>query len=241
MASPSPSSSRPLPRRSNGAARPPAATRMSGRKVGNRGWIGALRLAGRLARASLLLGPLTMIAASCLVTSTPEFKPSERTAPNLIARTADPDPRKIVGFLAGENELVFRVDVDSEDDGQPLQVHVLIDYGVWNELQGTPFQDDEDETPVPAGSLGDEGRTAQVRVTSDRIDAGCHTVTLMVAHEFHPNGCPTELADSDQITWIVYRCAPGPCPPPFDPLIDCAPVTTSCPAQASLLETVEGS
>jgi hypothetical protein len=198
--------------------------------------IAGLRLAGRLARASLLLGVTTMLAASCLVTSTPDFKDRAQTAPNLKASTAVPDPREMLILGATKTSLQFWVELESEDAKQNVEVQLLIDYGVPNEL-GQPYQDAAPGEEVLASSLDDTtSRPAKATILiKNRIPEGCHTVTMMVTHAFQSgilSGCPADLSDSDQITWTVYRCgdqAPE-CPPPIDPTVDCPVVTHTCSA-----------
>ncbi len=85
-----------------------------------------------LAQSSLCL--LTLMAStSCLVTSTPDFTPPDRTPPFLVTASADPDPRGVllVNTLEQQNNLTFTfsADVISEDQGAKVYGHLYIDYG----------------------------------------------------------------------------------------------------------------
>lgn len=175
---------------------------------------------------------LLMSTAGCLVTSTPEFDPPEQTAPFLIASSADPDNRRVIRAESDVEPLKFSASVLSEDAGERVRVSLLVDYGVPNPLTGHVFQDAEAfNQPLPPGTLADGPR----RITASLVPAlrmpspGCHTVTMMVTHEFDPvSGCPVSKADSSYLVWFVYKCGDTGCPPTVD-LCPAADPTVTCP------------
>ncbi len=205
---------------------------------------GLASTAGRMARASLALSMIAMLAASCLITDVPQFEDEEQTAPKLLRSTASPDPREIV-VITGERQ-IFSAQVESANDlGQPIGVRLYVDYGVENEAAQLPYQDQSSFAPVPASSGAQEGpiqpfpsapplpgapprlATATWYQSSPNLLTGCHTFTLMVSHHFDDaTNCPEELADSDEITWIAFICPAGQ---ECDPSIDCPVATVRCP------------
>jgi hypothetical protein len=214
------------------------ATGMSGPRRGAGPWCALCGLPGlptAMARPWLLLFPVIMGNLGCLVTSTPEFEPASQTAPFLIASSADPDNRRMLEVASDVEPLKFSADVLSEDAGERVQVALLVDYGVPNPLTGHVFQDSESfNQPLPPGTLADGPR----RISASLVPAlrmptpGCHTITMMVTHEFDQvSGCPATKADSDQLVWFVYKCADEGCPP----TVEACPIAdpgVSCPDQA---------
>jgi hypothetical protein len=219
-----------------GAAGASPATALSERCA----WIRAFSAMGSLARRSLLPVVVTMISPACLVTSTPEFEDPPKTRPMLLASGASPDLREIV--IIDQPAIEFRASVLSEDADDSVKVSLLIDYGIKSDVDERPYRDAEDRNKeVPPGALADGPRDVVAKLFPDVIfwgvpQAGCHTVTMMVSHNFDSaSGCPNTLEDSSQLTWQVIRCDETPCEPDFadfDPRQDCPKATASCPASA---------
>ncbi len=186
-----------------------------------------------LAQSSLCL--LTLMAStSCLVTSTPDFTPPKRTPPFLIAASADPDLRGVlkVNTLAqkeaGNLPIAFSADVISEDQGTNVYGHLYIDYG---KGVGQPGVDVITEIPpLDPSTMSDTSRRISGKwnfdISSLKIKNTCHTVTLIVSHEFDSaTSCPVCRSDSSQLTWPVYVCDE------LIPASDCHPDFSACESQ----------
>ncbi len=183
-----------------------------------------------LAQSSLCL--LTLMAStSCLVTSTPDFTPPKRTPPFLIVASADPDPRGVlkVNTLQQQNNLTFTfsADVISEDQGDKVFGHLYIDYGKPGEQ---PALDTITEIPpLDPSTMSDTSRRISGKWTAEFrfFKNSCHTVTLMVSHEFDSaTSCPVCRNDSSQLTWPVYVCDETL------PAADCHPDFSACESQS---------
>lgn len=179
------------------------------------------RLSQALARPSLC-AVLAIMPSACLVTSVPEYDEPAQTPPFLVAAAADPDPREFTVILDAELRKDFRAAVISEDRSQPVQIALYIDYGVEN-AAGNPFRRSIAEFPeIPAGTLADGKRPVHAEwfLDSDDVGHGCHTVTMMVTHEFDFRNCPARLTDSSSLMWHVLRC-PSTDLCDYDPQTDC--------------------
>ncbi len=216
------------------APRAGPATRLSGREPAASTVWRAVRAAARLARTSLVVALLTMPAASCLVTSAPQFEPPAQTAPFLVKSTADPDPRTILVWDDPlKDRQAFSAQLVSEDAGEDVQVVLFVDYGKPNEASGWPYQYSETHNDAVSASTLDDPEPRIAKATLFNLTAGCHTVTMMVSHAFDSGlGCPLKLSDSDQITWTIVRCDGGSACA-IDPQLDCPAIGNpgSCPEQ----------
>jgi hypothetical protein len=184
-----------------------------------------------LAQSSLYLLALTMASTGCLVTSTPEFMPPERTRPFLVTATADPDPRGVllVNTLEQRKDsqvsFVFSADVVSEDQGAKVKGHLYIDYG--KRVGDNIYADLITEFPeLPPSTMADTTKRnirGKWNIDSNAPATGCHTVTLIVSHEFDAEtSCPVCRNDSSQLTWPVFAC------PPNTAASECVPDFTEC-------------
>lgn len=186
-----------------------------------------------MARASLGMALFAMCAASCIVTTIPELEEEERTAPELVVHTASPDPREIQFITAPDDRLTFSAQVRSENDlGSPILVRLLIDYGV-PDVYGNPWQGQLQGGDVPEATA-DEPRAASVEFIPSTLSPGCHTITLMVSHAFANSipQCPVDLADSDQITWTIFRCESSFCADESIDNLSCPKAEQECPDPA---------
>jgi hypothetical protein len=198
----------------------PAATRMS-----------------RPQRSCLTLLALALATPACLVISTPDVEPPKRTAPFLVAATADPDPRNVLivddAQLGDKESVDFSAHVVSEDDGKKVRFRLYIDYGAPDNLGGQlSAAVISNITPLNPGTVTDMDRVVKATWYPNSLSPGtrhCHTVTLIASHEFDDTtGCPVCRNDSSQITWQVYRCDSGPsCVTDFS---ECQMWTRSCPS-----------
>lgn len=186
-----------------------------------------------------------MSAPACLVVSTPELDEPERTPPFLIASTADPDSRKVV-LIDSDAQRKFSALVRSEDDGGDLSVAMYIDYGdpsgnyePGQDIPKWPYYKWFPGPPVEAGTFSELDRRASATYFPilDPIKPGCHTLTMIVSHEFVENEdgryCPRDLTDSSQLTWIVFRCDAEQCPADLKQLAaeQCPSAGLTCPAR----------
>ncbi len=191
--------------------------------------------AGALARRSLGITVFAVCCASCLVTSTPDFEPPERTPPELVAALATPDLREVIRVDETTGTVNLGAAVRSvEDAGEGVRFRLFLDYGIPNGFD-LPYQDVVDGGAVTEPTGEDEVRRVSARWRpGNDLSNGCHTLTLMVSHAFDetPQGpaldCPERLDDSSQLTWFVDFCRVPPCveQPP------CAEATVACPAVA---------
>jgi hypothetical protein len=163
-----------------------------------------------LAQSSLCLLAL-MASTSCLVTSTPDFSPPKRTPPFLVVASADPDPRGVLlvktleQAQAGQKDFFFSAIVISEDQGAKVYGHLYIDYEKGGDIIT--------EIPVlPPSTMSDTNRRITGKWTvGDNVPPNtCHTVTLIVSHDFDSaTSCPVCRNDSSQLTWSVFACDPS--------------------------------
>lgn len=173
-----------------------------------------------------------MLCASCLVTSSPEFEDPEQTPPELIASTAKPDIRNVLEVDESTGRVLLNALVRSEEDaGETVKFRLLLDYGIPNNDQPPkPYQliVDRGEVALPSAP-GEEQAVSAAWQPQTFIANGCHTLTLMVSHEFdEATDCPERLDDSSQLTWFVNFCRTPPCAD----LPPCAEPTAACPEVA---------
>jgi hypothetical protein len=160
-----------------------------------------------------------MSTAGCLITDPPQFTAQNHTGPFLVPSSADPDPRAVVvidDVGLGLGAETFSADVISQDDPadssgqfQKVNSRLYIDYG-FTAGPGQPFRFVIGGSSVDPGTLD---QTSGRRVTStwfassNPVDSGCHTVTLVASHIFDAvPECPVCDDDYSTITWQVLRC-----------------------------------
>ena len=175
-----------------------------------------------------LLGLAFHLFGACVITSSPEFQDPEKTAPRLAVDLATPDPRAIVFLQPTDVSLPLATYVESEDAGEKLEVRILADYG---SQSGTrPFQSVSIPQYIQPGHIEDGPRPVSVTWGdgAQRLDVGCHRLTLIVSHQFGDDGCPIDENDYDALTWLVVRCGSGGCPDLSDPATTCPSIAYSC-------------
>lgn len=194
------------------------------------------RLFQALARPSLCF-LLAIMPSACLVTSVPEYDEPAQTPPFLVAAKAAPDIREFVFVLDGEQRIDFSAAVLSEDRGEPVHVALYIDYGQEN-AAGNPFKRSLAAFPtIPPGTLSEGARDFNVSwyLDSDDVSHGCHSITMMVTHEFDFRNCPMRLADSSHLVWNILRC-PSKESCAIDPAKECpnsaGPSLIACPSES---------
>jgi hypothetical protein len=192
-------------------------TPLSSSSIAARSWL--------VAKAVVPLVAVCATTTSCLISSTPEFKPPEQTPPFLLSVGADPPLGELVVLPNISSGLRFTAPVRSEDADESVSVRLYIDYGYDNGF-GQPFAFQKQGKSVPAGRFDESDRRVSMEWHyAEYPVSGCHTFTLIASHEFGDDGCPVDLADSTYLTWDVIVCdATDPtCPPLLDPSIGCVP------------------
>ncbi|XYI00980.1 hypothetical protein ACMHYB_14995 [Sorangium sp. So ce1128] len=181
------------------------------------------RSSAALAR-SLAAAALAASATGCLVISPPEYDEPSKTAPVL---TAVFPPQHIPIHIVGQDVVKdFGATVLSEDNGDPVQVAIYIDYGR-RSAAGRPFRRPVPPTPIRAGTIADGQRPFTVPWVLDDAPLPtdgmtpakeCHTITLMASHAFNRCICPADTDDMSSLTWQVINCdanesgCPAACP-----------------------------
>lgn len=162
----------------------------------------------------------------CLITEAPQFTARPPTRPMLVEATAYPAPGQILVVKTGtESPLRFYADVVSQDDPvgsstpfAKVVPYLYFDYG-FNGISA-PFRGAIRGKPIGPGSIDDPpGRTVEVDLPLDYpgLTDGCHTVTLLVSHQFEDldtspsNAPPCPVCDDDfsSITWTMEVCLGG--------------------------------
>jgi hypothetical protein len=172
--------------------------------------------------ARLSLPSLVMLlfgVPSCLVTSSPDFTPPERTRPEIVANDAYP-PSPALGELAlfryatGGSQytpIEFSAWVQSEDAGQAVQVELLIDYGDQSGVENGPYRSFVEGEPLAPASMSDGPREVAVGWRPQSQEPiGCHTVTLLTTHQYAQRKgvfrCPADPDDASMLTWFALVC-----------------------------------
>jgi hypothetical protein len=171
-----------------------------------------------------------MCTTGCLITSTPQFKPQQHTAPFLVDSTAEATPPGWpVGMVvtvdsANLGPITFSADVISQDDQidptmqssfTSVTAHLYIDYGFTEIESGYPYRlQFAMMGSIPPDFIDRTTGRKKASVTwftgddiSKPLPLGCHTATLVASHIFDiSDGCPACVDDYTMITWPVLRC-----------------------------------
>jgi len=168
----------------------------------------------RLARTSLIITGVmaTMGGAGCLVTESPDFTAPPVLPPLLTNLNPSPIKPGIIPRRPGTRyedatyvqDVTLSFEVISDDFGRPLTAAVLLDF------QGFASR----ETPtsvcraltIPAGTLKTppgERRSECKLELSPSTPPGCHSITVVVSHEFIAvTATPLKPGDVDSATWF---------------------------------------
>ncbi len=195
------------------------------------------RSSAALAR-SLGAAALAVSATGCLVISPPAYEPPEKTAPVLAAVFPPPYRPVHIDLLNPLDKIKdFGATVLSEDNGEPVQIALYIDYGTRTSNK-YPYRRSIDAPSVAAGTIagGQRPFTRTLDLNIDSIpndgvtpERECHTITMMASHAFNENkyNCPDDPDDMGWITWQLITCDPDePTCPTSCPALDCE--TTPC-------------
>jgi hypothetical protein len=175
-----------------------------------------------MAWASLVLAVVTALGGlHCLVTASPDFAKPTQTPPFLTNLVPPPYQAQFIPNLSPISYAPARVvyDVISEDlQSAPLEVLLLLDF-----MGGRYEQDPLIFKPIPAGHLDSPRRTDSIDFLLPPGTAkGCHSVTLLVSHEFVKDFTreisPKQTGDVAAVTWW-YQVGGDP----TNPMLDIAP------------------
>ncbi len=165
-----------------------------------------------LARTSLLVLGVVASASACLVTGSPDFSPAERTRPQLIAVTPTTEMLR-PGYENGQFLPVpIAAEVLSEDAGDDLEAVLLVDYGYMASENSPPWREAVPVDVTAPGTLSEGPRPVTGTWTPRKnvVEAGCHTLTLLVTHQKSGQNpgfwCPADPDDYDTLTWFVALC-----------------------------------
>ena len=185
-----------------------AVTRLSRAPAAARG----IRVVLRLARRSLGLLSIMLVAESCIVAEPPEYRAPGQTRPVLNVYSAVPTAtRALVVYTEPDNrgETEFTIQVRSEDAGESLRALFFLDYQM---RKGGPEQPGEqrlNSQTIPASTYDYLGRVVRFTWTPLTTD-GCHFMSLIVAHESsfldsNNDRLDPRKADDDAaiVTWTV--------------------------------------
>src|SRR5262245_25107339 len=168
------------------------------------------------ARRSLYLAFVLASAPGCLVTDVPDFEPPTSRPP--VLDLPDPSPT-VFRRIYSQNQQTVRVDFKARvvsADGMALSSVLIIDYGVPG-IDLAPWP----SPPAPGEGIGtDDLADGQEELTlswfadPNAVGLGCHTVTMLVTHEFaqsNPPGyfCPKDRCDFASMTWHTTLCDPN--------------------------------
>lgn len=185
------------------------------------------RSSAALAR-SLGAAALAISATGCLELSPPVYDHAEKTAPVL---TAVFPPQHMPVYI--DKQVIFGATVLSEDNGDPVQVALYIDYGK-RTLAGKPSR-----RVVGPRSKGGTGTIAggqrhftfpwvlyEDPLPTDGMtpERECHTITMVASHAFDSEmcNCPADPDDMSLLTWQVINCDPNePTCPTLCPALNC--------------------
>jgi hypothetical protein len=188
-------------------------TPLSERAALRRGVSGLVR---GLARLSLVLVGSGM-TAGCIIEDPPPYTQPEQTPPRLDLRKAVPLVDQII--VASRNDRIpFNVPVASEDEGDDLIAHLLLNY---QGESGVPTQ--VGSNLVEASTLDDTTREIEIDWTIDpSVLPGCQRLTLLVSHRL--NFDPVKFGavlDTSDVALAVWWANINPTAGSADMLMGC--------------------
>jgi hypothetical protein len=159
--------------------------------------------------------------SGCLVDDPPPYPEPKQTPPRLDTATATPALKQIIVAKRGD-PLSFKVFSSSEDAGDGLNAFLLLDY------QGGTSIDLLGYGSLLPSTIDDTSRFFEFpwEVRSS-ISAGCHQVTLRVAHTRNMPDSRTpvvNLADLAEANWWLQV---EPDPDKAETLVNCPTATES--------------
>ncbi|MEM6930843.1 MAG: hypothetical protein AAF602_28170 [Myxococcota bacterium] len=154
-----------------------------------------------------------MSASACLVLGDPQYRDPEMTAPRVTPLTRPEELITALSEVDGSWEVSFRVAIESEDAGVPVELVLLRNFGGILE-NGRPYEGRVGGRVLAPGTLRDGKRAVTVRwfdAGVSGIDYDCARITLLATHAFRSQDgadffCPADPDDADTVTWVVRRC-----------------------------------
>jgi hypothetical protein len=140
----------------------------------------------------------------------------QRSRPFLLGESASPHLGDMTVFQRNPatsqyTPIEFSADMVSDDAGQPVQSVLLIDYGDDNAVSNGPYRSFVPGEPLDPACMLDGPRHVSIPwrpLAQEPI--GCHTVTLMVTHQFELKNsafyCPADPNDASTLTWFALVC-----------------------------------
>jgi len=145
-----------------------------------------------------------------LVTESPDFSPTGRTAPQLVPTLPTTEFIRAIDLKHNFTLPKFEAKVLSEDGDDDLTTVLLIDYGKAG-ADESPWIYAQPGAPMAPKTLADGPRDIGIPwKPSAYIPLGCHTVTMLVTHETKKEPpeywCPADDNDFATLTWFVTLC-----------------------------------
>jgi hypothetical protein len=161
-----------------------------------------------VAVASWAAAFLSLLTASpgCLVTSESDFPSPVQTRPFLRSSNALPSLTQLIVISAAQETQHFKVDVQSEDNGQPLRARLIAN---WPDTKGTlELIESADLSPATFSTVRtvtfDWDPRSPTVTTGEPLSPGCHPLTLIVTHQFNElTNQPARGEDADFLVWWV--------------------------------------
>jgi hypothetical protein len=172
-----------------------------------------------------LLLSIMLVEGSCIVADPPEYRAPGQTRPLLNAYGAVPTATRALVVFSGDNgPTTFTVQVRSEDAGEDLRALFFLDYQL-------PSEDKLVSQKVSASTYDNPGRNITYPWHPKAKDAGCHFLSLVVAHtnsflEADDDQLIPAAAEEDAsiITWTVN----------IDPPPGAVNTLSNCPSRAAV-------
>jgi hypothetical protein len=147
---------------------------------------------------------MALTTAGCLVTDSPEFPEPKRTPPFLTNFDPPPHELQTIAVRPGTDPddgnylpATVEFDVVSEDLGQEVVALVYLDFKGVN----APIKPSLCNLTIEPATLSTTGRRVKCDFTLS--DKGCHTISAVVSHGFHPASVkPLDELDVDIATWF---------------------------------------
>lgn len=145
----------------------------------------------------------------------PDFTPAEQTRPQLLAVT--PPTTELLRVTPDSANtfapLDFTVQLSSEDAGDDVVALMFLNYGHPSPfIPGAPYEQKVNADFWPAGTLSEGPRQLTLSWTPPLVNDthACKSITILATHKTFPiapfDECPSDINDSDTLTWFVSYC-----------------------------------
>jgi hypothetical protein len=151
---------------------------------------------------------------ACLVDDPPPFSQPQRTPPRLDQRNTLPLLAEVI--VAKSNDaLKFEIPVSSEDAGDQINAILLLDY------QGGPVIQVSGGTLPPSTLEDTERAPLSFLWIIDRVDPGCHRLTLRVSHLSNMPSAFSPIIDASDVAEAYWWMNLDVDPALANTLVDC--------------------